>query len=71
MSFQKPKLLRSHSIGSDNTHPTWWKDKGLRRMSLHILFLYFCIFTFGVRGPIRAATCGPAAHLTCSTMGRS
>lgn len=32
----------------DNTNPKWWRDAGLRRMAMHIIALYLCVFTFGV-----------------------
>lgn len=32
----------------DNTNAVWYRDRGLRRMAVHVGVLYLCVFTFGV-----------------------
>ncbi len=33
---------------TDNAASTWWCDRGLRKMGLHVAMLYCAVFTFGV-----------------------
>ncbi|GFZ46304.1 hypothetical protein JCM24511_04551 [Saitozyma sp. JCM 24511] len=44
--------LLTRTDDADNTNPTWYKDPGLRRMAIHIAFLYCCVFTFGYDGSL-------------------
>ncbi|WVW82643.1 hypothetical protein I302_104654 [Kwoniella bestiolae CBS 10118] len=42
----------AYAAWRNNTNATWYKDKGLRRMAIHILMMYLCIFTFGYDGSL-------------------
>ncbi|KAI9631839.1 general substrate transporter [Dioszegia hungarica] len=34
----------------NNANPIWYRDKGLRKMSLHVVMIFFAVFTFGYDG---------------------
>ncbi|WWC99992.1 hypothetical protein V866_006901 [Kwoniella sp. B9012] len=42
----------AYAVWQNNTNATWYKDKGLRRMAVHIMVMYCCIFTFGYDGSL-------------------
>lgn len=59
----------------DNTHPTWYKDKGLRKNVYHCMGLCLCVFYLGYDQSLLAclqsipqvnpaAGCPPPAALT-------
>jgi len=47
--FFKPKATKAlHYAGlKNNTHPTWYKDAGLRKNVWHCVGFYFAVFYLG------------------------
>jgi len=44
-----------YTTWQNNTNPTWWKDKGLRKMMLDCFVVYAASFTFGYDGTLLAS----------------
>lgn len=40
-----PTNKAAYAQWQNNTHPSWWKDPGLKRVGLICFFCYFGIFT--------------------------
>ncbi|KDN70328.1 hypothetical protein CSUB01_11580 [Colletotrichum sublineola] len=64
INFFKPPTTKVAHFAKyqNNTHPTWYKDAGLRKNVLHCVGLYFCVFYLGFDASLmNVCSCRPSS----------